>query len=625
MSKRSKSSQPGFTLMELVIAIAISAVILVGIGAALRVILVSSADSTNKALARIEVQYADSWIGDDVVQAQSVSMGSSGNGWGGFPLNISWTTPQPGNITYSIQPITDKLGRNLWSLCRTTNSGTATVAEYLNPLLTSCSLGFGTFGNVLVLNVASEVDTYSASASYTITPRAGNVTWTVVGISPYTLSYYTADGNGTLTGQTVQTVNYGGSGTPVNAVPNTGYHLVSWSDGSTANPRIDTNVTGNISVSASFAINTYTLTYTAGAHGNITGPSPQTVNHGDSGTLVTAVPDTHYHFVSWSDGVMTASRTDTNVIHSISVTANFAIDTFTITASASSGGNIIPSGAVAVGYGGSKTFTISPNTGYHTVDVIVDSTNHLGAVTSYTFNNVTAAHTISASFAINTYTLTVNSGGNGTASKSPNQSSYNDGVVVNLSASPSTGCYHFVNWTGDTANVANVNAASTTITMHGNYTVQGNFAINTYTIAASAGSHGNITPSGAVLVNCGVNQTFTISPNTSYHIANVLVDGGSVGAVTSYTFTNITAAHSISATFAINTYTLTYTVDSSSHGSITGPSPQTVNHGDSGTLVTAVPKNNYHFVQWSDGVLTASRTDTNVIANISVTANFLHN
>jgi hypothetical protein len=49
-----------------------------------------------------------------------------------------------------------------------------------------------------------------------------------------------------------------------------------------------------------------------------------------------------------------------------------------------------------------------------------------------------------------------------------------------------------------------------------------------------------------------------------------------------------------------------------------------VNYGANGTPVTAVPKNNYHFVSWSDGVLTASRTDTNVTANISVTASFAH-
>ncbi|MBU1299984.1 MAG: VCBS repeat-containing protein, partial [Bacteroidetes bacterium] len=76
---------------------------------------------------------------------------------------------------------------------------------------------------------------------------------------------------------------------------------------------------------------TYTLTYTAGENGTITGTSPQTVNHGSAGSAVTAVPAANYHFVKWSDEVLTASRTDLNVTGDISVTATFAIDTYTLT------------------------------------------------------------------------------------------------------------------------------------------------------------------------------------------------------------------------------------------------------------------------------------------------------
>jgi hypothetical protein len=83
-------------------------------------------------------------------------------------------------------------------------------------------------------------------------------------------------------------------------------------------------VTANGGATASFAINTYTLTYSAGAHGSITGTSPQTVASGTDGTLVTAVPATGYHFASWSDGYPTAARTDTNVTANHAVTASFA-------------------------------------------------------------------------------------------------------------------------------------------------------------------------------------------------------------------------------------------------------------------------------------------------------------
>src|SRR5207247_9769662 len=73
-----------------------------------------------------------------------------------------------------------------------------------------------------------------------------------------------------------------------------------------------------------------------------------------------------------------------------------------------------------------------------------------------------------------------------------------------------------------------------------------------FTIAASAGANGSISPSGAVTVSNGGSQLFTISPNTGYHIADVLVDGSSVGAVSAYLFTNVIANHTISASFAIN-------------------------------------------------------------------------
>ena len=72
----------------------------------------------------------------------------------------------------------------------------------------------------------------------------------------------------------------------------------------------------------------------------------------------------------------------------------------------------------------------------------------------------------------------------------------------------------------------------------------------TYTITASASSNGSISPSGSVSVGYAHDQTFAIAPYSGYHVSNVLVDGSSVGAVASYTFTSVIANHTISATFA---------------------------------------------------------------------------
>jgi len=69
---------------------------------------------------------------------------------------------------------------------------------------------------------------------------------------------------------------------------------------------------------------TFTLTYTAGSNGSIVGSSTQVVNSGSAGTAVTATPTSGYHFVSWSDGVATAARTDTNVTANVTASATFA-------------------------------------------------------------------------------------------------------------------------------------------------------------------------------------------------------------------------------------------------------------------------------------------------------------
>src|SRR5258706_6734 len=105
------------------------------------------------------------------------------------------------------------------------------------------------------------------------------------------------------------------------------------------------------------------------------------------------------------------------------------------------------------------------------------------------------------------------------------------------------------------------------------------FAIDTYTITATAGADGAISPSGAVSVNSGASQAFTITPDAAHHVADVLVDGSSVGAVTSYTFTNVTATHTIAASFAIDTYTIT--ASAGANGAISPSGAVSVNSGAS--------------------------------------------
>ena len=140
-----------------------------------------------------------------------------------------------------------------------------------------------------------------------------------------------------------------------------------------------------------------------------------------------------------------------------------------------------------VNAGAGQGYTITPNTNYHVADVLVDGVS-VGAVTSFTFTNVTTNRTISATFAIDTHTIT-----------------------------------------------------------------------------ASAGANGSIAPSGVTTVNAGAGQGYTITPNAGYVVQGVLVDGISQGAVTSYSFTNVLANRTISASFVVDP---TSTVSAGSPGAL---------------------------------------------------------
>jgi len=82
------------------------------------------------------------------------------------------------------------------------------------------------------------------------------------------------------------------------------------------------------------------------------------------------------------------------------------------------------------------------------------------------------------------------------------------------------------------------------------HTITAIFAINTYNISVSVGAGGSISPSGSVSVNYGDSQTFNVTASADYYIVDVLVNAGSVGAVNSYTFTNVQSPNIISAIFA---------------------------------------------------------------------------
>ncbi len=298
----------------------------------------------------------------------------------------------------------------------------------------------------------------------------------------------------------------------------------------------------------------YTITASAGSGGGISPSGSVQVSKGGNQSF-TITPTAGYQIASVTvDGASVgavAAYTFSSVSASHTIAATFTAGaTYTITATAGTGGSISPSGATTVTSGGTKTYTITPSSGYSISSVLVDGAS-VGAVSSYSFGGVTANHTISATFAAaTTYTITATAGANGSISPSGS-------VTVNKSAgqsftiTPKTG-YLIASVTVDGASVGAVSAYSFS-NVTANHTIAATFAVDPFTITASAGAGGSISPSGSVIVNYGASQSFTITPAANYQISNVTVDGASVGAVSSYTLNSVTANHTISATFAAGT------------------------------------------------------------------------
>jgi hypothetical protein len=156
------------------------------------------------------------------------------------------------------------------------------------------------------------------------------------------------------------------------------------------------------------------------------------------------------------------------------------------------------------------------------------------------------------------YFITATSNGNGTITN-PGTVQYYCGDTVTFSFTPADTCTRIVNVSVN--GVAQGPVSSYTFNgLSSSGVISVSFGPVRYTVTANAGSGGLI--SGASSPVCGTDAVYTIVPNSCYQIADVLVDGVSVGPVTTYTFPAISAAHAISATFTQLSYTVTVISDS---------------------------------------------------------------
>jgi len=273
------------------------------------------------------------------------------------------------------------------------------------------------------------------------------------------------------------------------------------------------------------------------------------VNSGSNQTF-TITPNAGYGVTNvFVDGVSVGAVTTytfTGVTANHTISASFALNSYTITPTAGAGGAISPAIAVSISSGSNQTFTITPGSGYDISTVLIDGVS-IGAVSSYTFTNVTVNHTISVNFVNHLYTITAGVSGSGGSISPSSTLTVPAGGNGAFSITPNAG-YHVADVLVDNKSVGPV-TSYTFANVSANHTIVVNFAINTYTITASATSGGTISPSGSTSFNSGSNATFSIAPGAGYTITSVLVDGTSVGAVSTYTFSNITANHTVSVTF----------------------------------------------------------------------------
>ena len=199
---------------------------------------------------------------------------------------------------------------------------------------------------------------------------------------------YTAGSGGTLSGDASQTITEGDDGSPVTAVPDVNYHFTGWDDGMTTATRTDTNVQADLDITALFAIDTWTVTF---ADWDASVLDTQTVNHGSDATAPADPVRSGHTFTGWD-------MSFANVTSDLSVTAQYSINNYTVSASVAGDHGSIAPASQTVDHGDVASFIVTADAGYvaHTVSGCGGSL----AGNTYTTAPVTAECSLSATFAL---------------------------------------------------------------------------------------------------------------------------------------------------------------------------------------------------------------------------------
>ncbi|MCL1873722.1 MAG: S-layer homology domain-containing protein [Clostridiales bacterium] len=231
--------------------------------------------------------------------------------------------------------------------------------------------------------------------------------------------------------------------------------------------------------------------------------------------------------------------------------------TYIITAKAGPGGIISPSGTVVVNKGANQIFTINPQDDYIIKDVLINGES-IGPVQSCAFINVTANGAIEVLFEYaggsKTHIITAIAGEGGTIDPG-GEVEVEKGANQTFTIEAGDG-YLIRDVLVDGKSIGAVSSCAFLDVAAEGHSIQAFFEYvgsdqKTYIITASANLGGTISPNGEVEVEKGTSKTFTITPNSDYLIADVLVDGESIGAVSSYTFSEVQANHIIETIFRL--------------------------------------------------------------------------
>lgn len=371
---------------------------------------------------------------------------------------------------------------------------------------------------------------------------------------------FVAGANGSLSGETAQTVAEFNSATAVTALAEANYNFLNWTrDGdvySTANPLVVGVVTEGMVLTANFAKDQYMALFTSIGEGALEGETRQTVAYQEVCSPVKAAPNSGWRFVEWKDQDG-AAYADNPIVYgpmegSAELTAFFERITYTIGATHSSGGTCRPDGEKTINAGDSLTIQIAPAGGFYTQDVSVDGES-IGVASSYTFKNVSRDHVLHADFVeipATVWKISASEEGEGTISP-VGEVAVEDGSSVTFSMSPDESWrIADVEADGDSQGAVDSFTFENVGANHVIHAVFERIPIQTFVITASAGEGGAVEPTGENQVNQGQSKTFTVQADDGYDVRQVLVDGVSIGVVSSFTFHEVSANHAIHAEFS---------------------------------------------------------------------------